>query len=88
MLMRLLDDERHDFYLHIDAKVQDFDYDRFRAVPRHSQVTFVQPASVTWGGYSQIQSEINCLTAAVPGSITQNTGQYPQGILPGVFLVI
>lgn len=66
-IIRLLDDERNDFFIHIDAKVGDFDYERFRSIPQYSKIEFVTPVSVSWGGYSLIQCEINCLKAATKG---------------------
>ena len=47
-LVRLLDDPRNDLYIHIDAKVQDFDFDRFRGLVRYSGLYFTpQRVSVT-----------------------------------------
>ena len=42
-LVRLLDDPRNDLYIHIDAKVQDFDFARFHAA---RQFTVYTPAIV------------------------------------------
>lgn len=67
-IIRLLDDERNDFYIHIDKKVSNFDYDKFKAIPEFSKIEFVPAVSVTWGGYSQIQSEINLLKSAIKGN--------------------
>lgn len=63
--IHILDDERNDFYIHIDAKVSDFDYDRFRSLTKYSSVKFVPSVNVAWGGYSLIQSEINLISAAI-----------------------
>lgn len=67
-IIRLLDDERNDFYIHIDKKVANFDYDKFKSIPQFSKIEFVPAVSVTWGGYSQIQSEINLLKSAIGGN--------------------
>ena len=34
MLIKLLDDPRNDIYLHIDQKVEDFDFQRFSKLTR------------------------------------------------------
>lgn len=61
-LIDLLDDERNDIYLHIDKKAKDFQMENLRAI--HSRVSIVNRVSVTWGGHSQIQSEMELLKAA------------------------
>ena len=65
--LRFLDSENADFFIHIDAKVRDFDFDRFRAVPARSRVTFVDRIRVSWGHYSQVECELILLKAALPG---------------------
>ena len=66
-LLRFLDSENADFYIHIDAKVTDFDPDRFSAVPRYSRVVFVERHSISWGDFSMVEAELSLLRAAVPG---------------------
>ena len=61
-LIDLLDDERNDIYLHIDKKAKDFQMENIRAI--HSRVSIVNRVSVTWGGHSQIQSEMELLKAS------------------------
>ena len=65
--LRFLDSENADFYIHIDAKVKNFDFDAFRAVPRHSRVVFTDRVRVSWGHFSQIEAELTLLRAALPG---------------------
>ncbi len=58
-LMGLLDDSRNDLYLHIDAKVKDFDFDHFRGVCKQSGVYFIEPRlDVRWGTSSQVKTEL------------------------------
>lgn len=64
MLLKLLDDKRHDFYIHIDKSVQNFDFDDIRKCVTQSEITFVDRHNITWGGFSQIQSEMTLLKAA------------------------
>ena len=39
-LIKLLDDKRHDIYLHIDLKVKDFDFDYFQKLVKESNLYF------------------------------------------------
>lgn len=64
MLCEMLDFEQNDIYMHIDAHVTDFDADSFRPSLRHSKMKFAERTRVNWGGYSQIQAELNLLKAA------------------------
>lgn len=67
-LIRLLDDPRNDLYIHIDAKVQDFDFDHFRGLVRYSKLAFTpQRESVTWGAFSVVKTELLLLQTAVVG---------------------
>ena len=65
--LRFLDSENADFFIHIDAKVKDFDFDAFRAIPKKSSVTFTDRIRVSWGHESQIHAELILLRAALPG---------------------
>lgn len=64
MLCEMLDFEQNDIYIHIDAHVTDFDADSFRPALRRSKLKFAERTRVNWGGYSQIQAELNLLKAA------------------------
>ena len=65
--LRFLDSENADFFIHIDAKVKGFDFDRFRSIPEKSSVTFVKRIRVSWGHSSQIEAELILLRAALYG---------------------
>ncbi len=65
--LRFLDSENADVFLHIDAKVKDFDFDRFRSVPKKSSVTFAERHSISWGDFSMVEAELSLLKAALPG---------------------
>ncbi len=59
-LISLLDDERADIYLHIDKKSE-----RPQGIATSkSMLTYVPSIECNWGGYSQIQCELNLLEAA------------------------
>lgn len=70
MLLKLLDHENHDFYIHIDGSVRDFDFDRFLNLTKKSKVVFTDRVCVKWGGHSQIRSELILLDAALKGNYT------------------
>ena len=65
--LRFLDSENADIFIHLDAKVRDFDFARFSAVPESSRVTFVDRVSISWGHFSMVDAELKLLSAAVPG---------------------
>lgn len=64
-LILALDDERNDIFIHIDAKVKDFDFKLFKSLPQHSKVHFTKRVSVTWGDFSMVKAEMILLSAAV-----------------------
>lgn len=66
-IVSCLDTPNNDIYIHIDSKVKEFDFERFSQLTKHSKVEFTQRVSVSWGGYSQIESELILLKAAIKG---------------------
>lgn len=66
-LLRLLDDPRNDFYIHIDKKVKRFPFEQFRQIPKHSAVHFVPRVDIRWGDFSMVKSELLLLKAAIKG---------------------
>lgn len=66
--LRFLDSENADFYVHIDKKVKNFDFDEFRDLPENSKVTFVERHSISWGDFSMVEAELSLLRSAVPGN--------------------
>ena len=68
VLVKLLDDKRNDIYIHVDKKAGDFNKDSIINDIKYSNVFFVKRISVTWGGYSQIQNELNLLKEASKNS--------------------
>lgn len=68
ILLRLLDDPRNDLYIHIDAKVQDFDFAHFQGLVQHAKLQFTpRRLFVTWGHSSQVMTELLLLQTAVAG---------------------
>ncbi|PLS27451.1 glycoside transferase family protein [Bifidobacterium anseris] len=64
-LLRLLDDDRNDLYLHIDAKTSRTEVPDLRRYVRRSKLTIVEPIPVAWGGYSQVRCEMRLIRAAL-----------------------
>lgn len=64
-LLKMIDDERNDIYIHIDKKSKDFDFNYFNNICNKSHVRFVKRIKVYWGGYSQVQCELNLLKEAI-----------------------
>ena len=65
--LRFLDSENADFFIHVDARVQDFDFAHFRSIPQKSHVTFIDRIPISWGHFSMVEAELMLLRAAVPG---------------------
>lgn len=57
-LIKLLDDERNDIFLHIDKKVKNFDFDKFKKMVKKSNLYFTKRIDVVWASSSQIQCEL------------------------------
>lgn len=64
-LLKLIDDDRNDIYIHIDKKVNNFNFSYFNNLCCKSNVKFIDRIKVYWGGYSQVQCELNLLKEAI-----------------------
>lgn len=64
-LIRVLDDERNDIFIHMDAKNDGWDENGLMASVSKAGIYFVPRIRVTWGGYSQIACELSLLNSAV-----------------------
>lgn len=63
-LLRMLDDNNNDIYVHIDKKTKDFPFDLVKDVCKRSYIYFVDCINVQWGGYSLVRAELSLLKAA------------------------
>lgn len=63
-LLRMLDRDENDIYVHMDLKNKQFDEGDCRKLIKKSGIYFTKRTSVTWGGYSQINSELILLETA------------------------
>lgn len=65
-LIELLDDERNDIYVHVDAKATGFRPEILQEAVRHSTLRILpERLSVNWGGVSIMRSELLLLKAAL-----------------------
>lgn len=64
-LLKLIDYEQNDIYLHIDKKVKDFNFDYYKNIVKKGNIYFVNRMNVHWSGYSQIECEYLLLESAI-----------------------
>ena len=64
VLLKLLDDERNDIYLHIDKKAKGYSIKEIEKHVRSANLFMIKPMYVTWGGDSQIKLEMKLLLEA------------------------
>lgn len=65
MMLAALDDERNDFYIHVDKKSISCPKGKIQSVVKKGTCVFVDSIEVNWGAYSQISCELILLKAAV-----------------------
>ena len=63
-LIDILNDSRNDFFLLTDLKSKDFDRDLFLQDCSSKNIFLIEPISIHWGDYSQIEAEVSLLKAA------------------------
>ncbi len=63
-LIKLIDDERNDIYIHLDKKVKSFDFNYYSSISKKSKVYFVKRYDVRWGMYNMINAEYALLKKA------------------------
>lgn len=87
-LILALDDERNVIFVHIDAKVKNFDFEHFSHLTHYSKVIFTDNRiNITWGDSSQVQCEMLLLKTAVKYNDPQNPFTYYH-LISGVDLPI
>lgn len=69
-LLKLLDDERNDIYLHIDLKAKDVPYEEIKKSVNSSKLIIVKRIDVIWGSFTQIECEMELIRSAT------NNGEY------------
>lgn len=64
-LIYLLDDYDNDIYLHLDRKMKIDNKDLFKIFPKRSKLYIIKRENVNFGGYSQIELELELLKNAM-----------------------
>lgn len=64
IMLKALDDERNDFYIHVDKKVANFPKEMVEQAIQKGRCQFVERVEVNWGAFSQINCELVLLKAA------------------------
>lgn len=57
-LIKLIDDENNDIFIHIDKKVKHFDFKDYQKMAKKSKIYFTKRIDVRWGSFKQIKSEL------------------------------
>lgn len=87
-LISALDDPRNDIFVHIDARVKNFNFNYFKGVVKHSRLVFTdERLSLAWGDYSLVKCETLLLKTAIKNENPQNPYEYYH-LLSGVDLPI
>lgn len=62
--LQLIDDERNDIYIHVDAKSEGFDFEICRQHVKKSKLVFIDRTSCFWASFSLLYATICLLKAA------------------------
>lgn len=88
-LLKLLDDNRNDIFLHIDKKVKNFDFNYYKNLVKYSEIIFIERLDIRWADVSQIECTIKLLESAKKYSKEQyNKGYKYYHFISGVDLPI
>ncbi|MGB4660692.1 MAG: beta-1,6-N-acetylglucosaminyltransferase [Mobilitalea sp.] len=63
-IIRILDNERNDIYIHINKNVNDFDFEYFRTLPTHSNVYYIERFVIEWGTEQWLLANLTFLKEA------------------------
>lgn len=63
-IVKLLDHDENDIYIHIDKKTKTFNFSYFESICQKSKLFFIERISVNWGGFSLIKCELLLLKSA------------------------
>ena len=64
LIIKSLDDNRNDIYVHIDAKTKDFNPKDFENITDYSDLIFTDRMKVYWAGFSYVQAIIALMKVA------------------------
>lgn len=63
-LLKLLDSDYCDIYIHMDKKDKDFIEDDIKKIVKKSNIYFIKRQKCNWGGFSLVRAELNLLKEA------------------------
>ncbi len=63
-LIKLLDNEHNDIYVHLDKGAKDFDVSQFKNLTKFSHLEFIERKKLRWGNYNLVDAELRLLKAA------------------------
>jgi len=63
-LLKSIDDERNDIFLHADRKWHNFDAGKIQSFVKKSRLFFTPRLDIRWGAFSQIECELSLLKMA------------------------
>jgi len=66
-LLKCIDDERNDIYIHIDSHSK-LDISRIQSVLQNSRVEFVPRIHIRWGGFDMVRCEYELARSCVRGA--------------------
>ena len=70
-MIQLLDEERNDIYVHVNKKVEKFNFDKYKAMVKKSKIVFSKKrVAVFWGSPLLLEAEMILLRLAY------NSGKY------------
>ena len=69
-LLKQIDNEKFDIYLHVDKKVKKFDFEYTRNILKKSNTYFVKRLNVKWSTFSQIKCELELLKESSKNNYT------------------
>lgn len=64
-LLKMLDDDRNNIFLHFDKKTKNIDKSYYDRIVLKAKLYIFQDISVNWGGFSQVQCELFLLKKAM-----------------------
>lgn len=64
-ILKELDHERNDIYVHVDAKTGIYPKEILKESIVHGRIYFIPRTEVNWGGFSQIRCELNLMKQAI-----------------------
>lgn len=62
--IRFLDSSHADFFIHVDKKYSNVNFEKIKSTSKKSQIYFVPSINIQWGGYSQIKCTLSLLEEA------------------------